>query len=325
MPCPIGTDVIRAAALLREGGLVAFGTETVYGLGANALDPLAVAKIFAAKQRPKFDPLIVHVSNAATARELVSDWPDRATRLSEKFWPGPLTIVLPKRECVPDLVSSGLSTVGVRVPAPDLARELLKAAGVPVAAPSANPFGRISPTTAAHVAESLGGKIDYILDGGPCTVGIESTVLSLAVSTPQLLRPGGITREEIESVIGPFGSNGDGTRRGPAPSPGMLSKHYAPRKPLSIVTSFSQIDEPTRSGLLLLGPVERDIEPAALEQLSSEGDLTVAAASFYGALRRLDASSAERIYAFPFPDVGLGIALNDRLNRAAAGSGDREA
>ncbi|MEX0702937.1 MAG: L-threonylcarbamoyladenylate synthase [Planctomycetales bacterium] len=343
--CPIGTDVSRAAAVLRAGGLVAFATETVYGLGANALDPLAVARVFDVKGRPRFDPLIVHVASADALGPLVAEFPRRARELAARFWPGPLTLVLPKTDRVPDLVTAGLPTVAVRIPDHPLALELLRAAEVPVAAPSANRFGRISPTRAEHVAEQLGDRIDYILDGGPCRVGVESTVLAVPTrrvarpdqrerptrtdetavadsERPTLLRPGGVTVEEIEAVIGPiaapsweFSAEGEA-----AASPGMLSRHYAPRTPLAIrgAATASPNESPgARIGLLAFRPPVSTAGFAAVEVLSPTGDLREAAAEFFAAVRRLDALGLDRIVAESFPPEGLGRALNDRLRRAA--------
>lgn len=317
MPCLIGTDVSLAAQLLREGKLVAFGTETVYGLGANATDATAVAKVFAAKGRPSFDPLIVHVASRDAVRDVVATFPPAAERLAEAFWPGPLTLVLPKRDTIPDLVTSGRPTVGVRVPAPETTRRLLAEAGIPIAAPSANVFGRISPTTALHVAEQLGDSIEYILDCGPCGVGIESTVLDLTEETPMLLRPGGTTLEEIERVIGPV-TLASKSEDGPQRAPGMLSRHYAPRTPLSIGEAPREASG--RLGLLSFR-IPHDVTPfASVEILSPKGDLVEAATNFFAALRRLDSAGLDRIIATPFPEHGLGRALNDRLRRAAATS-----
>jgi L-threonylcarbamoyladenylate synthase len=231
------SEIERAAALLRSGGLVAFPTETVYGLGANALDERAVARIFEVKQRPRFDPLIVHIAVVERVGELAADFPAEARRLAERFWPGPLTLVLPKRPVVPDLVTAGCPTVALRIPDHPLALALLRSADVPVAGPSANPFGRISPTTAAHVREQLGDQIDLILDGGPCRVGVESTVLLLSGETPVLLRPGGTTLEEIEDVVGQVIApvrGGDSLQTTGMNSPGMLPQHYAPRTALVV-------------------------------------------------------------------------------------------
>jgi L-threonylcarbamoyladenylate synthase len=309
-------SVLHAAELLREGKLVAFPTETVYGLGANALDETAVAKIFAAKNRPTFDPLIVHVYDVAQLNELVTDVPPVAKTLIDRFWPGPLTLVLPKRDVVPDLVTAGLPTVAVRMPDHPLALELLRLADVPVAAPSANPFGAVSPTTAEHVAEQLGDRVDFILDGGPCRVGVESTVLAL--TPPTLLRPGGVPVEEIEAIVGPVSiPTTTIVADFPQPSPGMLTRHYAPRTPLEIHASVPLVPAGERVGLLTLQPQPESGQFAAVETLSETGDLVEAAARFFAAIRRLDALQLDRIVALSFPEYGLGRALNDRLRRAA--------
>jgi len=224
----------NASELIRAGELVGFPTETVYGLGANALDPAAVEKIYAAKGRPGTSPLIVHVSSIEMAQSLVRDWPERAEQLARVFWPGPLTLVLPKQPHVPDRVTAGLDTVGVRMPAHPIALELIREAGVPIAGPSANLFGGISPTSAQHVRDALGGRVAMVLDGGSSNVGIESTVLSLAAPNPVLLRPGMVTREEIEAVIGPvqlLGTSAEGAHS----SPGLHRRHYSPKTPLVLV------------------------------------------------------------------------------------------
>jgi len=319
MTCPVGVDVAHAARLLREGKLVSFATETVYGLGASALDVNAVAKVFAAKNRPYFDPLIVHIADRSWLPRLVASWPEMAQRLAARFWPGPLTLVLPKTDLVPDLVTSGLPSVAVRMPAHPLALELLRLADVPIAAPSANLFGQLSPTCAEHVTERLGDQIDYLLDGGPCAVGLESTVLLLESGRAVLLRPGGVPLEEIESIIGPVAllSREATADQAAAQSPGMLPQHYAPRTPLVIVEDLSRVTSPARCGLLVLQPHPAANRFAAVEVLSAGGDLTAAAANFFAALRRLDASHVEQIVAMPFPNRGLGRALNDRLMRAA--------
>jgi len=306
--------------MLREGKLVSFATETVYGLGANALDVNAVARVFAAKNRPHFDPLIVHIADRAWLPRLVAWWPETAERLAARFWPGPLTLVLPKTALVPDLVTSGLPSVAVRMPAHPLALELLRLADVPVAAPSANPFGQLSPTRAEHVAERLGDQIDYLLDGGPCAVGVESSVLQLEPDgSARLLRPGGVTAEEIEAEIGPLSASypiatADDQA---APSPGMLPQHYAPQTPLEIVDDVSQVAAPEQCGLLTLQPHPQAHRFAIAEVLSTSGSLTEAAANFFAALRRLDAARLACIVAEPLPNRGLGVALNDRLSRAA--------
>ena len=322
MTCPIGTDVQRAARILKNGGLVAFGTETVYGLGADASDETAVARVFAVKGRPRFDPLIVHLADAAWLKRVVADIPALVQPLADRFWPGPLTLVLPKADRVPDLVTAGLPTAAVRVPDHPLALELLQAADIPVAAPSANPFGRTSPTTAQHVAEQLGKEIDYILEGGPCRVGLESTVLDLCHSPAMLLRPGGVTREEIESVVGPVGipEKTIGHDQSAVPSPGMLTRHYAPATRLILVETISDLPETCdagRVGVLALQAIDDPDRYAFVEVLSAAGDLIEAAAGFFAALRRLDAQKPDVIAAVRFPEEGLGHALNDRLRRAA--------
>lgn len=320
MTCPIGVDVAHAARLLRDGKLVSFATETVYGLGANALDVHAVARVFAVKNRPHFDPLIVHIAERSWLPRLVAWWPETAERLAARFWPGPLTLVLPKTALVPDLVTSGLPSVAVRMPSHPLALELLRLADVPVAAPSANLFGQLSPTRAEHVADRLGDQIDYLLDGGPCVVGVESTVLLLeSDGRVRLLRPGGVACEEIEAVIGPLSPPSHATTADDRAvlSPGMLPQHYAPRTPLTLVADMGVWSDPNRCGLLTLQPHPAASRFAAAEVLSVNGNLTEAAANFFAALRRLDAARVERIVAERLPNRGLGVALNDRLTRAA--------
>jgi len=316
----IGTDIEFAAAVLRNGGLVAMPTETVYGLAADARNPHAVASIFAAKNRPTFDPLIVHLSDASCVADYAREFPSAAMMLAERFWPGPLTLVLPRRSAIPDLVTSGLEGVGLRVPAHPMALELLECCGCPLAAPSANPFGGISPTTAGHVAAGLGQVVDYILDGGPCAVGVESTVVSFMQPEPVVLRPGGLSIEAIADVIGPVKrAVSDPTKDDSAqPSPGMLSRHYAPRTPLRLI----EPDEPAivmsgeRCGLLTWGS-EANAGFASAINLSPTGDLHDCAAGFFAALRELDSCCLDRIIARKFPEIGLGVALNDRLRRAA--------
>ena len=302
--------------LLREGRLVAFPTETVYGLGAVATDDRAVAKIFAAKERPRFNPLIIHVSDSKAAFRL-GCCDDRAHALAAAFWPGPLTLVLPAAANCPVslLARAGLDTVAVRVPAHPLAQALLAAAGLPVAAPSANRSGHVSPTTAAHVLDDLAGRIDAVLDGGPCPLGVESTVLDLSDESAALLRPGGVTVEAIEAVIGPITPPRQANESAPR-SPGRLTSHYAPSLPLRLNALSIAPDE----ALLAFGPSP---PPAALAiNLSPKGDLTEAAAQFYAALRALDAEARQRgltrIAVMPIPARGLGLALADRLRRAAA-------
>ncbi|WP_041794933.1 L-threonylcarbamoyladenylate synthase [Pararhodospirillum photometricum] len=303
----------EAAARLAQGGLVAFPTETVYGLGANARDDHAVARIFAAKGRPRFNPLIVHYPDAEAA------WADvvpeaRALRLAERFWPGPLTLVLPRRpeSALSLLVSAGLPTAAVRVPAHPLARDLLRACHVPVAAPSANPSGRVSPTTARHVEEGLGSLVDLILDGGPCAVGLESTVLDLSTGRPVLLRPGGIDRATLAQVLGESVESADTSDHDDtAPkSPGRLLRHYAPATPVRLNATSVTPGEV----LLGFGPVA-----GAALNLSPRADLVEAAAHLFAMLRALDTLGASGIAVSPIPEAGVGEAINDRLRRAARG------
>ena len=303
--------IAAAAKLLRAGGLVAFPTETVYGLGADAGNGRAVAGIFEAKGRPRFNPLIVHLADQAAAARTVR-FDARARQVAERFWPGPLTLVLPRTaDCPIDLLcSAGLDSLAVRVPDHPVASALLRASGCPLAAPSANRSGRISPSRAAHVAQSLGGRIPLILDGGPCAVGLESTVLDLCASRPRLLRPGAVTREALEALLGPL----DDAPTGEAPrAPGQLTSHYAPDLPLVLACR-----EPTPDQTLLaFGPA---VPPgaAATLNLSPSGDLTEAAANLFAFLRQLDQPDCAAIAVMPIPHHGLGAAINDRLQRAAA-------
>ncbi|HUG20288.1 MAG TPA: L-threonylcarbamoyladenylate synthase [Planctomycetaceae bacterium] len=325
MNCQIGNDVSRAAQLLRSGKLVGFATETVYGLGANAFDERAVAGIFEAKERPTFDPLIVHLATIDQLPLVARSIPEAASLLIESYWPGPLTLIFPKTTAVPDLVTAGLDSVAVRIPSHPLALELLKVADVPIAAPSANRFGCVSPTTAEHVAEQLGDRIDYILDGGPCSVGLESTIVSLLGAQPTVLRLGGLDVEELEQTIGhvemKIAGSDPGNRASessPQLAPGMLLRHYAPRTPLVVKDSLSAPDLADGDALLLSRPVSFSVENHHCEILSMTGDLKECAAGFFSALRRLDALGPKRILAEWFPNEGLGRALNDRLRRAAA-------
>ena len=309
-------SVERAAEILRNGGLVALPTETVYGLGANALDPVAVAKIFAAKERPFFDPLIVHLAELDWLPRVVSEFPPVARRLAERFWPGPMTLVLPKSNAIPDIVTSGLPSVGVRIPDHELTRQVLKLADLPIAAPSANPFGRLSPTTADHVLQQLGNRVDAILDGGPCRVGIESTILQIEGDRVTQLRPGGVPLEAIESLIGRVERCETKSSEKPM-APGMLDSHYAPRTPLIVASEVPAMPPWNRSGLLVLNNPHSADRYAKVEVLSSDGDLVIAASNFFQALHRLDSAQLDGIVAVSFLDTGLGRALNDRLGRAA--------
>ena len=308
-----GASVARAAALLRAGGVVAFPTETVYGLGALAFDPAAAARIFEIKGRPSFDPLIVHVLDDSMLAEVVAEVSPLARRLMDRFWPGALTLVLPKQPRLPALVTAGLATVAVRRPSHPVARALLQAAGAPIAAPSANRFGGLSPTRAEHVAAALGDRVDLILDAGPSELGLESTIVALEPE-PALLRAGSIGVEEIEAEIGPLDRRPDTAQ---PRAPGGLPVHYAPRTPLRVVEPHSvALGERATAGVLLL---QGDCEGyAAVRRLSQSGDLREAAAGFFEALHALDALGLRRIDAQPMPEYGLGLAMMDRLARAAA-------
>ncbi len=290
------TGIERAASLIRAGRLVAFPTETVYGLGANALDAQAVERIFEAKGRPRTSPLIVHIDSIEMARGLVSEWPAAAGTLARRYWPGPLTLVLPKKPVIPDIVTAGLPTVGLRMPDHPWALELIRAAGVPLAAPSANRFTELSPTLAAHVNESLA---DFVLDGGPARVGIESTVISLA-SAPALLRPGVIPLPEIEALIGPV--HRAAAPDGPHPAPGMHARHYRPSTPLYLLS--------------------RDAKPPAGKGawLSMGEDPRACAATLYQRLHQLDREGLDWIAVEPPPDTPDWAGVLDRLRRAAVSS-----
>lgn len=319
----IDRDVLRyAAQLLRDGQLVAFPTETVYGLGAHALDPDAVRSVFAAKGRPSFNPLIVHVARPEEARRLSGRWPDAAARLADALWPGPLTLVLPRTHLVPDEITGGLDTVALRAPSHPVARALILEAGVPVAAPSANRFAGVSPTTAAHVASSLGDRVRLILDDGPTPLGIESTVVDCTGTRPRLLRPGGMSTHLIEQVVGPLERVAEAVDTGPRPSPGMHSKHYSPAGESQLV------DEAALSSTLAalppdarVGVVVRDAQPpddgriVAWERLGS--DPVAFARELYAALHRMDEAGATHVVLSRPPDgVDAWEAIADRLQRA---------
>ncbi len=307
---PTPEELHAAAAALKAGALVAFPTETVYGLGAHALDPQAVAQIFEAKGRPHFDPLIVHIAEAEQLEQIAQDPSGRAQQLAEAFWPGPLTLVLAKKPCVPDLVTAGHASVAVRVPAHPVAQSLLRRANIPVAAPSANRFGGVSPTRAEHVRGQL--DVDIVLDGGPCGVGVESTIISLLDTQATLLRAGGLALEAIEEIVGPVHIPAE--RQLVTLSPGRQTRHYATGVPLTL-TSTPRPTGP-RCGLLTLGPPQTPQIWAQVEVLSHTSDLTEAAANLFAAMRRLDAAGLDQIFATPVPEVGLGRAIMDRLRRA---------
>ena len=294
---------------------MSFPTETVYGLGADALNPAAVARVFEVKNRPFFDPLIVHVASLSSIIELTEGFEGMAEKLAERFMPGPLTLVLPKSKIILYIVTSGLSTVAIRMPDHEVALELIKEAGLPIAAPSANPFGYISPTTADHVKEQLGDMIDMTLDGGECVVGVESTIVKLDGQGPLLLRHGGLPIEEIEEVIGRIRIP-DALDEKPE-SPGQLPYHYSPRTLMKFVADMKDEDiDGRKAGLLAFKAPCNDISFARIEVLSVKGDLTEAAANLFSALRRLDSSGLDIIFTESFPMIGIGRAIMDRLQKA---------
>ena len=326
-------DISIAASALKEGGLVAFPTETVYGLGADAFNVMALAKIFEAKQRPHFDPLIIHIAEIDALEKIAScDLLDKKAKadfdlLAKTFWPGPLTLVLPKKPELPGLANSGLPTVAVRFPANEIAQKLIKLSTGTIAAPSANPFGCLSPTRAEHVISMLGDKIDFIVDGGRTGIGLESTVLDISVEPYNLLRPGGISCEQIEALVGPIEVNPlqDPLKHGLAPkSPGQLENHYAPRTPLYLYDADELANLPLHPNegrlyfsMLRGGNVSSGNAGERIRVLSKQGDLVEAAANFFDMLHELDRLGFELIRAEKAPEKGLGIAINDRLRRAA--------
>lgn len=343
---PEAAAIAEAAALLRAGGLVAFPTETVYGLGADAANPRAVARIFAAKGRPASDPLIVHVLGLADLDGWAAELPAVARRLAEAFWPGPLTLVLPRGPRVPDLVAAGLDSVAVRAPAHPVARALLAATGRPIAAPSANPFGRTSPTTAAHVLADLGGRIDLLLDGGPARLGLESTVVDCRTLPPRVLRPGGVTLEALRALVPGIlapgqdapdqPSSGGPVAEAPLRSPGLLTRHYAPRARLVLVQGPPEAQREALAAAgetllrhgLALGLLVAEEDGAALAAalpgaqvltLGPRGADAVLAAGLFAALRALDEGGVAIILAADFGEAGLALAIRDRLRRAAEG------
>jgi Sua5/YciO/YrdC/YwlC family protein len=311
----------RAGEALRNGELVAFPTETVYGLGADATNDRAVASIYAAKGRPTFNPLIVHVPDLESGQS-IAVFDERAVELAHQFWPGPLTLVLPRRaeSGLSLLVSAGLDSVAVRAPGHPVAQSVLKAAGTPIAAPSANRSGAVSPTTPQHVIESLGDRVSMVVAGGKCPVGLESTVLDLTGETPVLLRPGAVLREEIERLIGPievFSGHAPADGSDAPKSPGQLESHYAPNAAVRLNATSAEDDE----AFLTFGPDRFIRGGKARLNLSPQGDLNEAAANLFAHLRSLDQEDARAIAVMPIPDEGLGVAINDRLRRAAAPRG----
>ena len=313
----IGSDITKAANILRNGKLVAIPTETVYGLAGNALDENAVLSIFETKNRPAFDPLIVHTDSLEKLNRFVSNIPEKAVRLAAEFWPGPLTMLLPKKNIIPDLVTSGLDTVAIRIPNHPMTLGLLSQLDFPLAAPSANPFGYISPTSAEHVQKQLGDKIEYILDGGLCDVGIESTIIGFEDKIPTVYRLGGLALEQIELVIGKVNSLVHSTSNPQAP--GMLKSHYAPRKPFYIKNRENfDIKTDRKIGYLLFVTYLENVEKDHQRLLSQAGDMAEAAHHLFAYLRELDTLDIDEIQAEYVPQTGLGRAINDRLKRAAA-------
>ncbi len=313
---PSSKEITAAAALLRSGQCVAFPTETVYGLGAVATNAAAVARIFSIKQRPYFDPLIVHLAHADDLDRVAAEIPAAAAQLVARHWPGPITVVLRKRDSIPDIVTAGLPTVAVRVPNHPVALELIRRAGEPVAAPSANPFGYVSPTSAAHVRRQLGEAVPMILDGGPCQIGVESTIISFEAEIPTLLRPGGLPLETLEREIGKIAFAANPLMPN---APGQLPQHYAPRVPVEIIAEVGDVPTALRANgaLLTIAPPEDRAGFALTRHLSDDGNLEAAAANLFATLRELDDTTVSVVYAIPPPEKGLGLAIADRLRRAA--------
>ncbi|WP_297335747.1 L-threonylcarbamoyladenylate synthase [Algoriphagus sp.] len=318
----IGQDIIKAKQLLELGELVAIPTETVYGLAANALNPDAVASIFETKKRPAFDPLIIHTDSCSRVTDFVSEFPDSLKILAEAFWPGPLTLLLPRKSCIPDLVTSGLDRVAVRVPNHPLTQSLLASLDFPLAAPSANPFGYISPTAAAHVQKQLGDQIPYILDGGLCQVGLESTIVGLENEKVTVYRLGGLELSQLESLVGEVQVKTHSSSN-PA-APGLLESHYAPRKRLILGDLDQLVSHYNQNGndfaVLSFQTNFKEVPTNRQIQLSESGNLREAAQKLFAAMRELDELEVEFILSERLPEEGLGRAINDRLQRASAGN-----
>ena len=313
-----GKDIQKAKEILQDDGLVAIPTETVYGLAANAFREEAVVKIFEAKNRPSFDPLIVHVDSIEQAEEMVLNFPGKAKDLAARFWPGPLTLLLKKRAVIPDIVTSGLSTVALRIPDHPLTKDLLHGLDFPLAAPSANPFGYVSPTSVKHVNDQLGDKIPYILDGGDCHVGIESTIIGFINEEPEIYRLGGIPVEDIESLVGKVNVKNHSSSRPEAP--GLLESHYAPVKKVKLIDSSVPVTnvDPDQIGLIRFKEIDPEVPEKNQIILSRNGDLIEAAKNLFSALRKMDEMDVQFVIAESLPEIGLGRAINDRLRRAAA-------
>lgn len=311
----IGTDIHAAVNCLNEGNLIGIPTETVYGLAANALNPKAVASIFSAKNRPHFDPLIVHIGSALQMEEFATDIPDYARKLAKAFWPGPITLILRKKSIIPDIVTSGADTVGLRVPDQTLTLELLQNLKFPLAAPSANPFGYVSPTSAQHVNAQLGNAVCYILDGGQCKVGIESTIIDCSGETAILLRLGGLSVESIESITGKIEINISSHSNPKAP--GQLDSHYSPHCKLEIGIPEKIVMDNQPAALVLFSKQRTDYPINHQFILSAEGIAEEAAVNLFSTLRKLDELGYKKAFAELLPEEGLGRAINDRLKRAA--------
>ena len=316
MKFPPWTSVSEAARLLKAGEVVAIPTETVYGLAGNAFEPKALAKIFAAKERPTFDPLIVHIADIAQLTDIAKDIPDSAYKLAEAYWPGPMTIILPKKDCIPDLCTSALPSVAVRFPSHPIAQAIIKESGLPLAAPSANLFKHVSPTTAEHVAAQLADRIAGIVDGGPCSVGVESSIISLTGEKPTVLRPGAITPEMFAKVLGDVAIKESTSKPGqPMLAPGQCDTHYRPQVPLyygEIPVGYTLPEHTVRIAFgTQAGPI-----PATVN-LSATGDMVEATSKLYAFMHDLDKTEYDLILVDPIPNTGVGMALNDRLKRAS--------
>ena len=315
MKFPPWTSVSEAARLLKDGEVVAIPTETVYGLAGNAFEPKALAKIFAAKERPTFDPLIVHIADIAQLTDIAKDIPDSAYRLAEAYWPGPMTIILPKKDCIPDLCTSALPSVAVRFPSHPIAQAIIKESGLPLAAPSANLFKHVSPTTAEHVAAQLADRIAGIVDGGPCSVGVESSIISL-VGEPTVMRPGAITPEMFKAILGEVKIKESTSKPGqPMLAPGQCDTHYRPQVPLYYGEIPAGYTLPEHTVRIAFGTQHGPI-PATVN-LSATGDMVEATSKLYAYMHDLDDPKYDLILVDPIPNTGVGMALNDRLKRAS--------
>ena len=313
---PPWTSVEDAVRLLQAGQVVAIPTETVYGLAGNAYNETALAKIFEAKERPTFDPLIVHIAEIDQLDDVAKDIPEAAYRLAQAYWPGPLTMILPKKDCIPDLATSGLPSVAVRFPSHPVARRIIKESGLPLAAPSANLFKHVSPTTALHVAEQLGDRIAGIVDGGPCQVGVESSIVSLTGNTPAILRPGAIAPEMVKDILGEVIVKTSSSQPGkPMTAPGQCDTHYRPQVPLYYGEVPQGYALPKRTARIAFGNGAGPIPETV--NLSKAGNMVEATANLYALMHELDNPDYDLILVDPIPNIGIGMALNDRLKRAS--------